>query len=82
MAITGLILIGYLLAHMYGNLKIFAGPEAFNAYAHHLRTSVSRSCRVRRCALDHPVVLIVSVLAHMYAAFSLWSTGAQGARRR
>ena len=37
MAVTGLILIGYLLAHMYGNLKIFAGPEAFNAYAHHLR---------------------------------------------
>ena len=38
MAVTGLILIGYLLAHMYGNLKIFAGEEAFNDYAHHLRT--------------------------------------------
>ena len=38
MAVTGLILIGYLLAHMYGNLKVFAGREAFNAYAHHLRT--------------------------------------------
>ena len=26
MAVTGLILIGFLLAHMYGNLKVFAGP--------------------------------------------------------
>ena len=38
MAVSGLIMIGYLLAHMYGNLKIFAGPDAFNGYAHHLRT--------------------------------------------
>ena len=38
MALSGLIMIGYLLAHMYGNLKVFAGPDAFNAYAHHLRT--------------------------------------------
>ncbi|HJV14466.1 MAG TPA: succinate dehydrogenase, partial [Propionibacteriaceae bacterium] len=38
MAVTGLILIGYLLAHMYGNLKVFAGAAAFNEYAHHLRT--------------------------------------------
>ena len=38
MAVSGLILIGYLLAHMYGNLKVFSGETAFNDYAHHLRT--------------------------------------------
>ncbi len=32
-ALTGLILIGYVLAHMVGNLQIFAGPEKINAYA-------------------------------------------------
>ena len=37
MALSGLIMIGYLLAHMYGNLKVFSGETAFNDYAHHLR---------------------------------------------
>ena len=38
MAVTGLILIGYLLAHMYGNLKAFSGQAVFDGYADHLRT--------------------------------------------
>ena len=38
MAVTGLVFIGYVLLHMYGNLKIFAGQDAFDTYAHHLRT--------------------------------------------
>ena len=38
MAITGLVGIGFLVLHMYGNLKIFDGPEHFNAYAAGLRT--------------------------------------------
>lgn len=33
MAVTGLILIGFLLVHMWGNLKMFIGPEAYNHYA-------------------------------------------------
>lgn len=32
-AITGLLLIGFLIAHLAGNFLIFAGPTAFNAYA-------------------------------------------------
>jgi succinate dehydrogenase / fumarate reductase cytochrome b subunit len=73
MAGTGLIMIGYLLAHMYGNLKIFAGPAAFNGYAHHLRT-------IGEPILPHTgllwiirVVLVLSVIGHMTAAFLLWS---------
>ncbi|MCE3275484.1 MAG: sdhC [Propionibacteriaceae bacterium] len=84
MAVTGLILIGYLLAHMYGNLKIFAGPEAFNAYAHHLRV-LGEPLLPRTGALwILRAVLIVSVLAHMYAAFNLWSRAhnARGGTRR
>ena len=37
MAVTGIVFIGYVLAHMYGNLKAFAGHDAFNEYAEHLR---------------------------------------------
>ena len=32
-AVTGLALLGFLLGHMVGNLKIFLGPEKLNSYA-------------------------------------------------
>ena len=38
MAGTGLVFVGFVLIHMYGNLKLLAGEEAFNTYAEHLRT--------------------------------------------
>jgi succinate dehydrogenase / fumarate reductase cytochrome b subunit len=84
MAVTGLIMIGYLLAHMYGNLKVFAGAEAFNGYAHHLRT-------IGEPILPHTgllwiirVVLLASVVAHALSAFALWkrSNKGRGGRRR
>ncbi len=37
MALTGLGLYGFLIAHLLGNLNIFVGPEALNAYAVSLR---------------------------------------------
>jgi len=39
MAVTGLVLVGFVIAHMLGNLKIFLGAEAINAYALFLRTT-------------------------------------------
>lgn len=33
MAITGLLLFGFVVAHLLGNLQLFAGPEKLNAYA-------------------------------------------------
>jgi succinate dehydrogenase / fumarate reductase cytochrome b subunit len=38
MAVSGVVLLGFVLGHMVGNLKIFQGPEHFNAYAEGLRT--------------------------------------------
>jgi succinate dehydrogenase / fumarate reductase cytochrome b subunit len=38
MAVTGLLLVAFLYAHMLGNLKIFVGAEAFDHYAHWLRS--------------------------------------------
>lgn len=32
-AVTGLALLGFVIVHMLGNLQVFAGPEALNAYA-------------------------------------------------
>ena len=36
MALTGLILVGFVLGHMLGNLQAFGPPEAINAYAYFL----------------------------------------------
>ena len=36
MAVSGLALFGFLMAHLAGNLLVFAGPEAINAYSHAL----------------------------------------------
>ena len=32
-AITGFLLLGFVVGHMIGNLQIFLGPEALNGYA-------------------------------------------------
>ncbi|MBI2095554.1 MAG: succinate dehydrogenase cytochrome b subunit [Candidatus Omnitrophica bacterium] len=37
MAVTGVFLLGFVVAHMLGNLQIFLGPEALNSYAEHLQ---------------------------------------------
>ena len=37
MAVTGIVLYGFVIVHMIGNLKIFEGPTGFNEYSHFLR---------------------------------------------
>lgn len=37
MAVTGVVLLLFVLAHMVGNLQLFAGPEKLNAYAAFLK---------------------------------------------
>lgn len=37
MALSGLMLVGFTIAHLMGNLLIFRGPAALNAYGHKLR---------------------------------------------
>ncbi len=37
MALSGVLLLGFVVAHLAGNLLVFAGPEALNAYAKKLR---------------------------------------------
>lgn len=72
MAVSGLIMIAYLVAHMYGNLKVFAGQQAFDTYAEHLRT-IGEPIFPRGGVLwVVRVVLLASILAHIYSAGSLW----------
>lgn len=79
MAVTGIIFVLYVLLHMYGNLKVFAGQDAFDTYAHHLRTLGEPMLPHKGVLWVLRVVLLLSVIGHAYAAFTLWSR-AQKAR--
>ena len=71
MAITGIMWMGYVLAHMAGNLKIYLGAEDINHYGESLRT------------LGEPFLprtwllwilrsgLIAAIVLHVHAAYSL-----------
>lgn len=72
MAVSGLIMILFLLAHMYGNLKIFSGRAAFDSYAHHLRTIGEPFLPYAGALWIIRVVLLASVAVHIYAAITLW----------
>lgn len=48
---TGLLLVGFLIGHMVGNLKMFAGPESINRYAYFLKHDVGVLIWVARAGL-------------------------------
>jgi succinate dehydrogenase / fumarate reductase cytochrome b subunit len=64
MAVTGLMLTGFVLAHLSGNLLIYAGPEKFNAYAQGIQ-SLGALLWVARFGL------IAVFLLHLKLAISL-----------
>ena len=84
MAITGLIGVGFLFLHMYGNLKIFEGPEYFNAYAAGLRTLGGPVFGYTHLLWVARVALLGAVLAHIWAAYTLtrqdWAGRPRGMR--
>lgn len=74
MAVTGLIWVGYVIGHMLGNLKVFAGPETINAYGTFLRTFGEPLFGYSQVLWLVRAVLAVSLVLHIWAAFSLTQT--------
>jgi succinate dehydrogenase / fumarate reductase, cytochrome b subunit len=71
MAISGMVLMGYVLAHMVGNLKLYFGATALDNYSHWLR-EVGEPALPRQALLwGVRVALIVAVVAHITAAYQL-----------
>jgi succinate dehydrogenase / fumarate reductase, cytochrome b subunit len=68
MAVTGLLLVGFLYAHMIGNLKIFFGAETFDHYAHWLRTIGVPLLPQDWYLWIQRFVLTVAVIGHIVAA--------------
>ncbi len=71
MAVSGLIMLGYLVAHMIGNLKIFFGTSSFNEYAHWLRTLGAPVLHHEWALWMLRVVLVAAVVAHGVCAYQL-----------
>jgi succinate dehydrogenase / fumarate reductase, cytochrome b subunit len=64
MAVSGIVLVGYILAHVTANLLIFVGPSAIDGYAASLRTMPILLWGVRG-------LLLVSLVLHVLAATQL-----------
>ena len=72
MAGSGIIFIGFVLTHMYGNLKAFQGHDAFNEYAYHLRTFGEPMRPYSGLLWIIRVTLLGSLVVHVAAAVALW----------
>lgn len=86
MAITGLILVGFLIGHMWGNLHTFEGPQALNAYGAFLRTVGEPALTNEQALWMVRIVLLVSAILHIWAAVSLtrldWASRPVGYRTK
>src|SRR6202521_4743110 len=71
MAVTGAVLILFVIAHMVGNLKIFSGPEEINAYSRFLREVAYPEFGYGQLLWLVRIVLLVSVALHITAAIQL-----------
>jgi succinate dehydrogenase / fumarate reductase cytochrome b subunit len=70
MAVTGVVLVGFVMAHMSGNLLLFVGPAALNEYAAWLRSLLhGAGLWIARG------VLLLAVLLHVESAWSLTRAG-------
>jgi succinate dehydrogenase / fumarate reductase cytochrome b subunit len=64
MALTGLALVGFVLAHLAGNLLVFLGPDALNTYAAALKARPLLLWPAR-------VLLLIIFLVHVYLGLVL-----------
>jgi succinate dehydrogenase / fumarate reductase cytochrome b subunit len=64
MAVSGIVLFGFVIGHLIGNLNLYSGPDAMNGYAAELRTFPALLWTAR-------VVLLLAVVAHIASSLQL-----------
>jgi len=64
MAVTGIILVAFVILHMLGNLQVFIGPEKMNRYAAFLQ-SLGELLWLAR------IILLVALILHVTMAYQL-----------
>ena len=65
MAVTGVILFGFVVGHLAGNLQVFESPEKLNHYAAFLKSVPALLWGTR-------ITLLVAVCLHIWSSFELW----------
>ncbi|MDR0902554.1 MAG: succinate dehydrogenase cytochrome b subunit [Opitutaceae bacterium] len=65
MALTGLVLVGFVTGHLVGNLQIFSHPDKINGYAHFLQSLGPALWGIR-------AFLLLCVAVHAWAALTLY----------
>ncbi len=71
MAVTGVVLLGFIVFHAIGNLKMYLGADEFNAYSEFLRECWCRSSRGPSCCGSLRVGLSLAFVFHIHSAYSL-----------
>ncbi len=71
MAVTGILLMGFVFAHMVGNTKMYFGAEDFDSYAEFLRRIAYPLVPETGFLWIMRVGLIAAFAFHMHAAYSL-----------
>jgi succinate dehydrogenase / fumarate reductase, cytochrome b subunit len=74
MALSGIVLIGFVLVHLLGNLQVYMGPEQLNAYGKFLHSKPALIWAFR-------LIMLAAVLVHVVSAVSLVIQGYQARPR-
>ena len=71
MAVSGVVLIVFVIFHLYGNLKAFSGEETFNAYAEGLRSFGAPVFGHGHILWTLRIGLLLAAIIHIAAAVQL-----------
>jgi len=63
-ALTGAVLVGFLIAHLSGNLLLYLGADTFNAYGQSLKDMPAVVWGAR-------FILLIAIVIHIYATITL-----------
>ena len=73
MALSGVVLFGFIVLHMVGNLKVLLGPEEIDAYGRFLREVGYPAVPHKTILWTVRIALLVAVTVHIVAAFQTWA---------
>jgi succinate dehydrogenase / fumarate reductase, cytochrome b subunit len=65
MAVTGVMLFGFVVAHLLGNLQIYLSPEKINHYSATLKSHPGLLWSAR-------IGLLIAVMLHIWSSLQLW----------
>jgi succinate dehydrogenase / fumarate reductase cytochrome b subunit len=71
MAISGILLMLFILGHMIGNLKLYLGASDLDNYSHWLRTVGEPALPAQTLLWIVRIVLLAAVVIHIHSAYAL-----------